>query len=84
VLDRLWTKVSSVTAFKGSHLEVVFGDNAILHVPADDKYESWGLVGDNGMRIVSVPGGELAVWLPGSTTSADGRARIIGLTPPDE
>ncbi len=84
VLERLWTKVSSVTAFKDGRLEIVFGDDAKLDVPADDNYEPWGLVGDDGMRIVSVPGGGLAVWLPGAAASVDGTARIVSSTRSEE
>ncbi|WP_352231348.1 MULTISPECIES: DUF6188 family protein [Paenarthrobacter] len=28
----------------------------------ESAYESWNLKGPDGLRIVSVPGGELAVW----------------------
>jgi uncharacterized protein DUF6188 len=33
-----------------------------ISVPADDKYEAWQLRRDDGLLIVSTPGGELAIW----------------------
>jgi Family of unknown function (DUF6188) len=35
-----------------------------LRVPSSDDYEAWTLVGPDGLRLVSMPGGELAIWKP--------------------
>lgn len=57
--------VAHAEAFKDGHLELSFGDGATLGVPADEGFEAWELVGPDGMRTVSLPGGDLAVWQPG-------------------
>jgi len=55
-------EVSSARAFKDGRLEVVFSDGSALQVAPDQQYEAWEFAG-NGQRLVSTPGGELAVWL---------------------
>jgi hypothetical protein len=35
-----------------------------LRAPIGEDYESWNIVGPAGLRIVSLPGGELAIWSP--------------------
>lgn len=54
--------VRRTEAFNDGHLEMEFSDGTRLDVPADDDYEAWTATADNGVRIVSMPGGELAVW----------------------
>ncbi|MFD3743694.1 DUF6188 family protein [Nocardia sp. NPDC058633] len=39
-----------------------FDSGAAIIVPIDEKYESWGIVGSNGYRVISTPGGEFAIW----------------------
>jgi hypothetical protein len=56
------TIVVAANAFEDGRLEMVFADGTSLAVPATNKYESWGLVGPNGFRIVSGPGQKLTVW----------------------
>jgi hypothetical protein len=46
-------------------LKVAF-ENAYLVVPYDEMYESWQLRSDEGLLIVSTPGGHLAIWQPRS------------------
>ena len=46
-------------AFKDGHLELHFDGGDLVSVPAAQDLESWELVGPAGLRIVSVPGGEL-------------------------
>jgi len=53
--------VEHARAYKDGRLEVLFSDGATLHVEPDEQYEAWEVVG-GGQRIVSTPGGELAVW----------------------
>ncbi|GAB0105909.1 hypothetical protein JMUB6875_48910 [Nocardia sp. JMUB6875] len=43
-------------------LRIFFGSGDMLAVPADSDYEAWKLVGPGGYRVVSMPGGELAIW----------------------
>jgi hypothetical protein len=56
--------VVEAEAFKDGHLRISFSDGAILGAPADEGFEAWELVGPAGLRTVSLPGGELAVWRP--------------------
>ena len=53
-------------AFKDGRLDVKFDDGTRLQVPMSLEFEAWGISGTGGaagLRIVSMPGGELAVWL---------------------
>lgn len=58
------TSVVDAYAFSDGRLELIFGDGSKIGVPADEGYEPWELVGPGGLRVVSVPGGEVAVWRP--------------------
>lgn len=58
-------------------LRLAFAGGAELIAPPDPHYESWGLTGPAGQRLVCMPGGELAVWdasEPGSHGRAEGEA----------
>ncbi|MGC5309374.1 DUF6188 family protein [Micromonospora zamorensis] len=54
--------VLSAVAFKSGALRIVFNDGHLLKVAADDVYEAWTATGPNRMLVVSLPGGDLAVW----------------------
>jgi hypothetical protein len=56
--------VEQAIAFKDGRLELTFGDGAVLRVPVGEDHEPWNIVGPAGLRIVSLPGGELAIWSP--------------------
>ena len=43
-----------------------FDDGHLLKVAPDPQYEAWTASGPDGMLVVSVPGGDLAVWSPRS------------------
>lgn len=58
--------VTEGAAFDDGHLELSFAGGARVSVPATEDYEPWEIVGPGGLRIVSVPGGELSVWRPGA------------------
>jgi hypothetical protein len=51
-------------AFDDGRLQVVLQDGCRLHVVPEPEsaYESWNVTGPDGLLIVSIPGGELAVW----------------------
>jgi hypothetical protein len=61
-LRLLRREVSSARAHKDGRLEVLFSDGSSLSVGPDQHYEAWELAG-SGQRLVSTPGGDLAVWL---------------------
>lgn len=65
------TTVEHAAAFSDGRLEMSFADGSTLTVQGSQEYEPWGLVGPAGLRVVSVPGGELAIWRPhtGDTAS---------------
>lgn len=64
LLGLLHARVERADAFKDGHLELEFSGGAHLHVPVSPDYEAWSIIGPNGLRLVSLPGGELAVWRP--------------------
>lgn len=51
-------------AFADGHLELTFSDGSMIGVPSAEGYEPWDLTGPDGLKVVSVPGGELAIWRP--------------------
>lgn len=58
----LMSPIRSVEQRDGQ-LSVLF-ESLTITVPPDDRYEAWQIRSDDGLLIVSVPGGDLAVWLP--------------------
>lgn len=58
--------VKQAIAFKDGRLELVLSGGVVLRVPFDEDFESWNIVGPAGLRIVSLPGGALAIWSPES------------------
>lgn len=49
-------------AFDDGHLELSFVGGTLVSVPSAEDYEPWEVAGADGLRIVSLPGGELSVW----------------------
>jgi hypothetical protein len=64
VLTCTRTAVEEAVAFDDGSLTLSFMDGGSLQVPGSPEYEAWGIVGSAGLRVVSVPGGELAIWQP--------------------
>jgi hypothetical protein len=50
-------------------LTIKLANGASIHVEPDEGFEAWAVAGPNGMLVVSVPGGELAVWRPDRSNS---------------
>lgn len=50
--------------FDGS-LKLSFTDGSRLEIHPSDDYEAWSFSGEDSLRVVSLPGGQLAVWMPG-------------------
>jgi hypothetical protein len=63
-LTTLHTGVMKAVASADGQLVVTFVDKALLYVPPCEDYEPWTLSGPAGLRLVSMPGGELAIWRP--------------------
>lgn len=55
-------RVASAIAYKNGQLRVLFEDGAAIRSLANEAYEAWQFQGVGGLRIVCMPGGELAVW----------------------
>ena len=70
VLSVLRNPISRAVAYKDGRLEMDFADGSLLRVPVSEAFEAWSLVGPEGLRLVSLPGGELAVWRPQGNASA--------------
>jgi hypothetical protein len=53
------------TAFNDGRLELDFSDGSYIKVPAGEDFEAWTLAGPggaDGLKVVSIPGGDLAIW----------------------
>jgi hypothetical protein len=68
VLPVLRAPIDSACAFKVGDLELKIG-GATITVPPNDAFEAWTVTGPNGLRVVSMPGGTLAVWSPSGAHS---------------
>jgi hypothetical protein len=55
-------KVLSAVAFKTGSMRLVFDNGWHLNSRADPSFEAWEVLGPGGWRIISMPGGKLAVW----------------------
>ncbi|HSR84732.1 MAG TPA: DUF6188 family protein, partial [Streptosporangiaceae bacterium] len=53
-------------AYDDGHLEMTFSDGSAVGVPGTQDYEPWELTGPYGLKVVSIPGGELSIWRPTS------------------
>jgi hypothetical protein len=62
VLSLLRQPVDHVCALKNGELRIGLSSGTTLRVAASDEFEPWEISGPRGMRIVSVPGGNVAVW----------------------
>jgi hypothetical protein len=63
VLSVLRATIDSACAFKVGALELKIG-GVTLTVPQNDEFEAWSVTGPKGLRIISMPGGSLAIWSP--------------------
>jgi len=56
--------VKSATVDDADVLNLVFSNGASIRVEPDEAYQAWTVAGPDGLLVVSMPGGELAVWSP--------------------
>jgi hypothetical protein len=59
--------VERMDAFNDGRLEIAIADGMVVRVESSDAYEAWEISGSGGFRIVSTPGGGLAVWKAASS-----------------
>jgi Family of unknown function (DUF6188) len=55
---------ASEITLTGGQLVISFETGLALKVDPDQRYESWQISSDDGLLIVCMPGGELAIWYP--------------------
>lgn len=63
---RLHNQTVESVRIDGSTLTMKFSDGSVLVAGPDDDYESWSYTGPESTptRVIGMPGGELAIWLP--------------------
>ena len=54
--------IQAMTITAAAGLTMTVNSNVQLTMPPDEDFEAWNIVGPNGERIVSMPGGELVRW----------------------
>lgn len=54
--------LTSAVAEKSGVLIIAFANGSRLRVEPDESYEAWTISGPRGVKVVCMPGGELAVW----------------------
>ena len=65
ILQIMRQVIRTGTAFHDGRLELSFHDGSRIEVPSGKDFEAWTLAGPggiDGLKIVFVPGGELAIW----------------------
>jgi hypothetical protein len=55
-------KVKWAAAYKDGTLEMAFDDGSRLRVPPEAMFEAWEFTGLHGVKVIALPGGELAIW----------------------
>jgi hypothetical protein len=65
----LMKQVTDIEEIAGT-LTIRFDEDAMLVVPPDPDYEAWQVRADDGLLVVCIPGGELAVSSPDDETPA--------------
>ena len=63
-LGLLGQTVESARAHKDGRLEIKYAAGSKLSVMAAPSYEAWTVTGMRWLRIICMPGGDLAVWKP--------------------
>lgn len=56
--------VEHIFVYKKGCLELYFENEIQIFVPSDQSYEAWQISSSNGLLVVSLPGGSVAVWYP--------------------
>jgi Family of unknown function (DUF6188) len=62
ILSLLHQKLRAASADERGCLELTFASGAKVRVESDAQYEAWTYAGPDGVKVVSMPGGELATW----------------------
>jgi hypothetical protein len=62
ILAILHKQLRDIKMYKTGQLELHIDKFEIIVEP-DEKYETWNLTSDNGLLVVCIPSGKLAIWL---------------------
>lgn len=54
----------SIEIYKSGTLDLQFSDGINLTVNPHKDYETWEIIGSNGLRILCMPDGDIAIWTP--------------------
>src|SRR5258708_2957911 len=54
--------VTGAYAFKNGSLRVDFEDGSRIEVDPGERFEPWEVSAEDGLKIVSTPGGDIAFW----------------------
>jgi hypothetical protein len=66
VLQLIGRTLTAIECSQDGNLYLSLGEDVTIVAKADQDYEAWELQADNGLRIVSMPGGGLSLWDPKS------------------
>ena len=64
VLGMCGAEIDEAIANKSGELIVTFRGGSTIVVPPHPECEAWNCVGENGLRVVCIPDGGLAIWKP--------------------
>jgi hypothetical protein len=62
ILAAALNEIISTAIVDSGTLNLTFSNGTVLRVEPHQMYEAWTVTGPRGMKVVSMPGGELAVW----------------------
>lgn len=62
VLGLLRHEVEEAIGYKDGRLVLKLVGGASVQVPPDEGYEAWEAAGPDGMQLIGLPGGDIAVW----------------------
>lgn len=62
VLSITHETIRNAIAYKNGRLSLEVSNDFKLDVPADANYEAWEINGEDGAKVVSLPGGGLSIW----------------------
>jgi hypothetical protein len=64
VLAMMRVNVRDGAAFNDGRLVLNNEDGSRICVSPNDSYEAWMVNGPKGLKVISIPGGDLAIWGP--------------------
>jgi hypothetical protein len=65
-LQLLFKTASTLQILENGTLEMVLTDSSCVRVKSETDFEAWEVNSDKGLKIVCMPGGDIAIWQPNS------------------